>query len=233
MKLGFTLAEVLITLGIIGIVSAMTLPTVINNARDRQFKSMFKKQVSVISQAIQMVYAKDGDSYTKVNWKDMSKFVCEVGMYMKTVGSGLNCSEILQLEETVDPNTSSIFSNPNVEWHQSTKWYDKTGKPMGTNGAFMRYTFYLPDGALINFNSVNQIFIDVNGFKAPNTVGRDIFYIMLRDQSITTSFFETNGKVSVNGYDCPNNCTELTKENYEEDCKNGTGWGCSPLYILE
>ena len=75
MKLGFTLAEVLITLGIIGIVSAMTLPTVINNARDRQFKSMFKKQVSVISQAIQMGDAEDGDSYTEVNWKDMSKLV--------------------------------------------------------------------------------------------------------------------------------------------------------------
>ena len=43
MKKGFTLAEVLITLGIIGVVAAMTLPTVINNVQEKQFHSKFKK----------------------------------------------------------------------------------------------------------------------------------------------------------------------------------------------
>lgn len=47
-KRAFTMAEVLITLGIIGIVAAMTLPTVINNIQDKQFRTMFKKQFSII-----------------------------------------------------------------------------------------------------------------------------------------------------------------------------------------
>lgn len=39
-RAAFTLAEVLITLAIIGIVAALTIPTLINNAQDRQFKAI-------------------------------------------------------------------------------------------------------------------------------------------------------------------------------------------------
>lgn len=74
MKDGFTLAEVLITLAIIGIVAAMTLPTVINNTQDKQFKAMFKKQYSALAQAILMVYTDGNDipNLTNENWMDMS-----------------------------------------------------------------------------------------------------------------------------------------------------------------
>ena len=227
------MAEVLITLGIIGIVAAMTLPTVINNAQDRQFRAMFKKQVSVISQAMQMIYVQEENVYEKVNWQDMSRYVCKIGKQLNTQYSGLKCDEILKTQNITDPNGNGL-TNPDFEWHEEGKWFDKTGKPMGTNGAFMRYTFYLPDGAMINFNSVNQIFIDVNGKKSPNTIGRDIFYLILPDGSTTPAFFKKNGDAtSVNGYACPNYCTAITTENYVEDCKHGSGWGCSPLYILQ
>lgn len=42
----FTLAEVLITLGIIGVVAAMTLPTVINNTKNKELETAFKKTYS-------------------------------------------------------------------------------------------------------------------------------------------------------------------------------------------
>ena len=54
---GFTLAEVLITLGIIGIVAAMTLPSVINNSRNKQLEAGLKKAYSVIGQALDMYQA--------------------------------------------------------------------------------------------------------------------------------------------------------------------------------
>ena len=38
-KCAFTLAEVLITLGIIGVVAALTLPSVINNFREKQLET--------------------------------------------------------------------------------------------------------------------------------------------------------------------------------------------------
>ncbi len=48
----FTLAEVLITLGIIGVVAAMTMPTLINQTNGAQYRAAFKKELSVISQAV-------------------------------------------------------------------------------------------------------------------------------------------------------------------------------------
>ena len=62
-SVAFTLAEVLITLGIIGVVAVLTMPTLINNIQDRQFKAIFKKQVSVIFQAISKITSEDDDIY--------------------------------------------------------------------------------------------------------------------------------------------------------------------------
>lgn len=50
-KAGFTLAEVLITLGIIGVVAAMTIPTLISNTNSAKFKSQYKKTLSTLNQA--------------------------------------------------------------------------------------------------------------------------------------------------------------------------------------
>jgi len=48
---GFTLAEVLITLGIIGVVAAMTIPTLIANTNGAKFRAQFKKTLSTLNQA--------------------------------------------------------------------------------------------------------------------------------------------------------------------------------------
>ena len=54
---GFTLAEVLITLGIIGVVAAMTIPNLIANTNGAKFRSQFKKSVSTLNQAALMAQA--------------------------------------------------------------------------------------------------------------------------------------------------------------------------------
>ena len=52
MKRAFTLAEVLITLGIIGVVSALTLPTLINDFRARSLETSFKKADAILTTAL-------------------------------------------------------------------------------------------------------------------------------------------------------------------------------------
>ena len=54
---GFTLAEVLITLGIIGVVAAMTIPNLIANTNGAKFRSQFKKTLSTLNQAGLMAQA--------------------------------------------------------------------------------------------------------------------------------------------------------------------------------
>ncbi len=233
-KKAFTLAEVLITLGIIGIVAAMTMPTVINNARDRQFRAMFKKQYSIISQAFQMVYLERGEEIQFDDWRDMTQYVCQIGKKLKAPQSGLKCDEILAMAPG-DDYGNHLNRTGNIKWHDNEKWFDAKKIPMHSNSGYWWMTFRLADGALINFNCSRYVFVDVNGYKNPNTVGRDIFYFILPENSSMPNFFRDGNDPIVR----PNGCVggiysvELTRSNYQEDCRNGTGWGCSPMYILE
>ena len=62
-RFGFTLAEVLITLGIIGVVAAMTIPTLIANTNSAKFRSQFKKTLSTMNQAALMGQAQYDMNY--------------------------------------------------------------------------------------------------------------------------------------------------------------------------
>ena len=68
-KFGFTLAEVLITLGIIGVVAAMTIPTLISNTNSAKFKSQYKKTLSTLNQAALMATAQYDLDYASLTTK--------------------------------------------------------------------------------------------------------------------------------------------------------------------
>ncbi len=59
---GFTLAEVLITLAIIGVVAAIAVPSVISNSQQQEFRTGLRKAVSVLNSAITMNMATDGET---------------------------------------------------------------------------------------------------------------------------------------------------------------------------
>src|SRR5690349_15587424 len=61
---GFTLAEVLITLTIIGIIASLTIPALMNNIQDQQFKLAFKKAYVDASQAWAIAVAQKPGTYT-------------------------------------------------------------------------------------------------------------------------------------------------------------------------
>ena len=63
-RFGFTLAEVLITLGIIGVVAAMTIPTLMNQTGQAQFRTGFKKMISTLNQAVTMNLALDNSDFS-------------------------------------------------------------------------------------------------------------------------------------------------------------------------
>ncbi len=67
-RTAFTLAEVLITLGIIGIVAAMTMPSLINTTQKKELETAFKKQYSVLQQAILMIKTEDAIDFEYENY---------------------------------------------------------------------------------------------------------------------------------------------------------------------
>ncbi len=66
-RFAFTLAEVLIALAIIGVVAAMTIPTFMANTAGAQFRTGFKKGITVLTQAASANYATDGYDFAGTN----------------------------------------------------------------------------------------------------------------------------------------------------------------------
>ena len=79
MKKGFTLAEVLITLGVIGVVAALTMPALISNYRKNVVVERLKKFYTVMNQAVLQATEEYGD------WKqwDVSEENSLVDNYLK------------------------------------------------------------------------------------------------------------------------------------------------------
>lgn len=65
-KNGFTLAEVLITLAIIGVVATLTLPALMTNTQEQQAKTALKKGINTLTEAAQMNQAIDGFDYSNL-----------------------------------------------------------------------------------------------------------------------------------------------------------------------
>ena len=69
-KYGFTMAEVLITIGIIGVVAAITIPLLMQNSNSKKFTTQFKKSLSTLNQAAigaQAQYDLDYSLLTQIN----------------------------------------------------------------------------------------------------------------------------------------------------------------------
>ncbi len=78
----FTLAEVLITLAIIGVVAAIAIPSVISNSQQQEFKTGLRKAVSVLNSSITMNMALDGETpYDNV---DLFKYLQKHMSVLKT-----------------------------------------------------------------------------------------------------------------------------------------------------
>lgn len=160
-RFGFTLAEVLITLTIIGIVAAMTMPTLINNTNGAQFKTAYKKALSVLSQAVVMNIALDD---------------------YDLAGTSANASaddSISSLYKMFSDRTNgSVLSDEELSNYKVIIQDDGT-EPTGTATAVpnTNYTFRFQDGIAFSFEKTaagcteaNPCFgwIDANGTKGPN-----------------------------------------------------------------
>lgn len=90
-KQGFTLAEVLITLVIIGIIAAMTLPSLLGGTNKQEIKTGLQKSVSALSQAITLHYALTGEDFSSLDTSSVLEFA---GQRLNTKGATTNASHV-------------------------------------------------------------------------------------------------------------------------------------------
>lgn len=179
-RFGFTLAEVLITLGIIGVVAALTLPAVINNTEKKERQEALKKAYSTLQQALLMYQNDIGEVPTK------STFNTEVGSFKKAIlpyfnsaidcGKGNGSNDCINFYDTSN-GQGNTYKNYNSTADIQIAYFDD-GQYVLSDG--MMYFF---ENNIVT-NSVGNVFVsvDVNGFKKrPNKWGRDLFTFELTD----------------------------------------------------
>ncbi len=171
-RFGFTLAEVLITLGIIGVVAAMTMPTLMNSTQGAQYKAAYKKALSALSQAVTLNVALDEWSFAdadNVTYKLEDMF-----------NSRMNVVR----QETGVTNIKDSKGNPyQVAISDAGALQGVTGKTVDIGGT--NTTLFFNDGIMFTYNpdlatnctnadgatpKICKGFIDVNGVKAPNRI---------------------------------------------------------------
>ena len=180
-RFGFTLAEVLITLGIIGVVAAMTMPTLINRTKNKEIQAQFKKTYSELNQMSQLFMNDMGMSVTD---------------YCKDKGATLFVKqEFPKYFKDIHVIDDTIYNSTDEDGNLKSSVY----QVYSLNGAKLRmgpcdnFGFRSDSGGRIySFNSDTiypeqqgpVVCVDVNGQKKPNKYGYDIFIFRFVDNGL-------------------------------------------------
>lgn len=199
----FTLAEVLVTLMIIGVIAAMTIPALRKNAEQRELAAGCKKAYSTLAQAIALAENENGpmkrwgltDADTDTAFKNLK---AHLNIAKECIGSTgcMGKGEFYQLDGALYPTLTAVgFGSPAV-------------------------AFVLADGMSVAFDIQPDnhylFFVDVNGAeKKPNTLGYDVFEFFLYPDE---KGFYPAGKGAANW----GNCIE-----------GGTGLDCAARVLQE
>ena len=195
-NLGFTLAEVLITLGIIGVVAALTIPVILSKIEDRQNIARWKKAYSVVNNVFNEVRAEGIElcaTHSRYN-----PVQCSNGNPNPELDSGYYnpefVSSFISKLKVLDHCSGSSYANSYppacIAWQDTYVWGHNQG--------------YDPLGA-----TPDNRFYNVNGHKMPYRVGKLRIYnlsvqmILLSDGSVIYMGGLWGGPwiiIDVNGY---------------------------------
>ena len=168
-KSAFTLAEVLITLGIIGVVAAMTMPTLMNSTQGAQYKAAYKKGLSALSQAVTLNVALDDYNFAQA-----------------TNGTNPTAAGAASIYNIFKNRMNVVKTTAGTTGYTITA-DGTTGFTNGKINEGSNYVLFFNDGIVFSFpqgaeNCTNDAtvgdvnltnckgFIDVNGEKNPNRV---------------------------------------------------------------
>ena len=200
-RFGFTLAEVLITLGIIGVVAAMTIPTLIQKYYEKQTVTKLKETYSILSQALKSASQEEG---LPEEWGyDFSNRAAAEGgaaILKKYIKVATDCG--------VDDTKGNCFYNGDYKaLNDSEHWnFSKSSA---------EYKMTLLNGTAICFRFVNKsegsgmvmsFKVDTNGPAKPNISGRDLFFMR---------YYEGKGlMLEGNGSAYKYNCSSTSQSGY-------------------
>jgi len=210
-KKAFTLAEVLVTLTIIGVVSSMTIPTLHQRHTEQATVNKVKKLYTTLSQAYQKAVVEHGDVDT---W----------GITGHTQTDALIIYDYL-IKDNFKIMKDCGFNNDGGCIYNGDYKLLNGGRATSyaNDTTYNYYKLGLNDGSTVWFrgdeNALVNVFIDVNGPQGPNQRGRDTF-----------SFIVLNKKFVPNGL--PE--AENGETSFDNTCnRSGSGYGCGAWVVYK
>lgn len=176
MKKAFTLAEVLITLGIIGVVAAMTMPTLIQSYQKKVWAIQLKKSVNIIQNSIKMINTSEevdeiyNSSYAEMNYR--SENMGYMIMY-KLLPDKI--SEFLKWQPVSQKTKFFAFIN---KFDNFSAFMLKDGSCIAIDNSrngLNVFTGVYESMNIPNSRPRSSFLIDINCDKGPNKAGRDRF----------------------------------------------------------
>ena len=225
-KLGFTLAEVLVTLGIIGVVSAMTIPALTQNWQKKSYVTQLHKVYNVFQQA-----------FTSMMTEANALNIAEAGFYNRSSeGAGTSEKEFLhehfKVIKDCGTSTSGCFASSYRNINGQSFSFSPSGYKVAIAGgpAISFYIDGIDTGTYETDDYVGYIFVDTNGPKGPNIQGRDLFMMYYFADGILDAY-HINPACRKNGTSCngPNSAKHARETRFNSYCKSSTGWdqgGC-------
>jgi len=196
---GFTLAEVLITLGVIGVIAALTIPTLVNNSRKSELRSRFQKANAIVNIAVTQLVNDNNITNLQEEYCYQLDDTCKSGSWIGLLTTEKLASDMAPYLKT--SFASYTWGEDVSAWDKRTAIYNIVG---GTSFAPTYWysnagSIYLPDGSFIDIvapsNAWPQIAYDTNGNKGPNRFGYDIFWWVLQGtKAVPTSWNYGDGQ---------------------------------------
>jgi len=202
----FTLAEVLITLGIIGVVAAITMPTVINNIQNKVNIVRWKKSYAIVYEAVKRVMNKDISICERENCAAVR--IPNITNYEDIYFSNEFIEAFIEELNPIDKCFPNIPKHCiNKKWVR-TRNYTLLNKP---NAEVAGYNYgaaslLLKDGSVVYIGGSHGgpwLSVDVNGpLNKPNQVGRDFFIIKVFQDKILPLGAQGTFNKQYNGEQC-------------------------------
>ena len=174
-KNGFTLAEVLITLVIIGVVAAMTIPTLVNNTKKQEYVAGLKKANSVLSQAVYKIGQNKGYPVGDYSFLNENNFIDE---FAKVVSITKKCdtfTECFGKNPLGSENVYQTLDNSPADNSDGKSVITSDGQMFSFAKSLRVYGISQDDAD----NVIGRILVDINGNKNPNKYGYDLFFFYL------------------------------------------------------
>ncbi len=177
-KIAFTLAEVLITLGIIGTVAAMTLPAIVQKQQEKVTITKLKQTYNILSQAVEMAQVKYSDIH---NWEATGDTQKQSDLYFERITENLTL-----IKDCGNPSCYNFCENGkeyvDLKGNKTSVAPIAAHQGLLKNGAMFAVAWAQPDNGKW-WGKYAAISVDINGSKKPNTIGKDVFVFEIRDMS--------------------------------------------------